>query len=882
MSSQPSSSMSTIPSTPTMVRQQYQQSQDPFSSPARGVGWSPSASIPLLDVLFREEEGSTPSRDAQSASDLGAFRASRVVWPVPNSRDEDASALVSPPKNASASSSQSRQAPSPEDMTRFLVSPRSGPPSSPSPSRFPETSHSTTHSLYAYSSPVASASQSPSARITWYAAGLDDDRQDQYQWASPASGGLGYPNYYPTFHSSYLETYSPSSQAYLSPSQVFPSPSASFLSPSRAFISPSAAFPSPSPMYASSVRSSSPFFPPPASPPPFAMHLAGGAHTSSNSGDIRTPESTHDDSDSPQIMNAPPSSPAIPPSSLVLPPSSPVLSPPSSAPLVDDPFLVSRKTHVYTRVPRPTRGKTGLVDVQAGITKPLRAKAKTATRGRRVIPSLERSAPGESSSLSSLGEASYATSWGQAASALPTPAKFATAARGSLQPPLTTPGSLSAPRVTSTATYSGNVCVNPSTSFTPSFSTPASNTSFMFPTPTSTIALATPAHPGLLSSPEIADPFSTPRTSSGITRGRGRGEERVKRVREVKRDGTPTPVGVSGDLWNIGREGGVEVDPKREVDSMGASGTDDGNSGDAQGSHLASEQLAVSILNEEPAGPKTWIVPKNELVAGSLSSKDSLGLRESVKVTGPSGQAGFASAAVSKDGPGVASPQDSSSSIKRGKRVLDEDGDEYDPVKKIKTDEENVSRDRVGNRVRRNVRVPRFPVARPTRSHARAVAALLVPEASTNLDALDHKICPSFVDAGQAESNAAPSLTPPHAQPTIIYNQLEAPNSKRTREKRPGTVDRVVLGRAPSRATSEVQASKPHQRSVGLQPEGGSAIRRTRPIDMGNEDDEGFATQEDDEAEGKTQSEAEGSYSPTPPRANTKSRLICYPDLMPV
>lgn len=92
--------MAVVPSTPTTTRQQQ---QDPFSSPARDVCWSPSASIPLLDVLFREEEDSRSSPAVQRASHSGVPRAGRTVWPVSKSREEDTLGIASPAKSASSS-----------------------------------------------------------------------------------------------------------------------------------------------------------------------------------------------------------------------------------------------------------------------------------------------------------------------------------------------------------------------------------------------------------------------------------------------------------------------------------------------------------------------------------------------------------------------------------------------------------------------------------------------------------------------------------------------------------------------------------------------------------------------------------------------------------
>lgn len=70
--------------------------------------------------------------------------------------------------------------------------------------------------------------------------------------------------------------------------------------------------------------------------------------------------------------------------------------------------------------------------------------------------------------------------------------------------------------------------------------------------------------------------------SSGFLRGRGKGRERIKRGREVKRDVTPTPVGAARD-GESGR-GDLEM-----------SGINDGN---GEGPHTILGDLAISTLRE--------------------------------------------------------------------------------------------------------------------------------------------------------------------------------------------------------------------------------------------------------------------------------------------
>lgn len=147
------------------------------------------------------------------------------------------------------------------------------------------------------------------------------------------------------------------------------------------------------------------------------------------------------------------------------------------------------------------------------------------------------------------------------------------------------------------------------------------------------------------------------------------------------------------------------------------------------------------------------------------------------------------------------------------------------------------------------------------------MAALLVSEPRAAFDGTQHEIYSSLANAGQPESSTAPRPNRLLIQPTAAHVQSEASNSKLVREKQSATAEPAVLGRAPSRATSEAEAAKPNRHRVGLKLGGGIAIRPNRPVDVEDENNDTAASQGDDEAEDDAQTKDEESYSPSKDRA---------------
>lgn len=112
--------------------------------------------------------------------------------------------------------------------------------------------------------------------------------------------------------------------------------------------------------------------------------------------------------------------------------------------------------------------------------------------------------------------------------------------------------------------------------------------------------------------------------------------------------------------------------------------------------------LNLLTVIAESAGPSTWIVPKNEHVAGSSPPEDLPETRESVEATpNPSKHVEFSSTTVSNHSPTKTSTQESLSSIKREKRALDDVADEGGSAKRIKTSEEIELENKAKGRVRR-------------------------------------------------------------------------------------------------------------------------------------------------------------------------------------
>lgn len=144
------------------------------------------------------------------------------------------------------------------------------------------------------------------------------------------------------------------------------------------------------------------------------------------------------------------------------------------------------------------------------------------------------------------------------------------------------------------------------------------------------------------------------------------------------------------------------------------------------------------------------------------------------------------------------------------------------------------------------------------------MAALLLSEAPTCVDATPRERASTPIDDAQVNSGSDGRLTRSHAQSTTADAQPEASGSKRAREKRPTNVEGGVVGRAPSRETS-VKTKKPGgRRRLG----GGNSIRPILSIGMGGEDHEEVSNQGDNEAEDEAKAGSEEDYSPSKRRAH--------------
>ncbi|KAG8738798.1 hypothetical protein FRC12_016550, partial [Ceratobasidium sp. 428] len=393
-------------------------------------------------------------------------------------------------------------------MSRFLASPIN---SSSPPSIRSQVSHS------------PDIPSSPNQQdISFYGASLDANELDKYyQLASPASGG------------SYL------------------SRSASFYTRSPA----SQSFQPLSPIHASpTMQTSSPVFPPPASPPSFATRTHIFSPNDQLSSPLPSPAHNR-------------SRVAVP-----LPPSSPPPETSSSSPFEYDPFVVhsgpntvrtstldvledtypadyelptiqpdSSSDKVYTPIERrgkmySTRNATrgaGLL----GVTKAPRVKPKTVIRPQKGKAAL----PASSSTTSRLSICAEQASASASSSGGHLPY---------LSPVSSTHTPASAKPLFASSSSSQDVCATPDI-VPPTRSNQALSARFIFPTPSTmttlttpstSLATPTPITAGLLCSPEIVDPYSTP-ANGPIQAGPRYVQGKRKRDRYT-RFFTPSPVPV--------------------------------------------------------------------------------------------------------------------------------------------------------------------------------------------------------------------------------------------------------------------------------------------------------------------------------------------------
>ncbi|KAG8706990.1 hypothetical protein FRC09_002084 [Ceratobasidium sp. 395] len=361
--------------------------------------------------------------------------------------------------------------------------------------------------------------------LSFYGASLDANEIDKYyQLASPASGG----SYLSRSASFY--TRSPASQSFHPLSPIHGSPT---------------------------MQTSSPVFPPPASPPSFATR----AHTFSPNDQLSSPlpSPAHNRS---RV--------AVP-----LPPSSPPPETSSSSPFEYDPFVVhhgsnaartgtldiledtysadyelptiqpeSGSDKVYTPIERRGRmystrnaaRSNGLL----GVTKALRVKPKTIVRPQKGKATVPVSSSTASRSLTYAEQASASTSSSDAH--LPY-----------LSPVSSTHTPASTKPLFASSTSSQDVCATPDI-ILPTRSNQALSARYIFPTPSTTTSLTTPSTAtttslvtpttaaGLLCSPEIVDPYSTP--ANGPIQARPKDIERKHKRERYTRFFTPSPVPV--------------------------------------------------------------------------------------------------------------------------------------------------------------------------------------------------------------------------------------------------------------------------------------------------------------------------------------------------
>ncbi|KAG8738755.1 hypothetical protein FRC12_016624 [Ceratobasidium sp. 428] len=490
-----------IPSTPV------RRGDDPFSSPARGVCWSPGAATTLLDVF----PPNTNLIEGLLDGNISPVR--RASRPMRGDHSMSRGPFVPPTRPVQRGSStqalqclQSHHSFISDDISRFLASPIN---SSSPPSTRSQASHS--------SDQPSSPNQQD---LSFYGASMDANELDKYyQLASPASGGSL------LSRSASFYARSPASQSFQP------------LSPIRG-----------SPI----MQTSSPVFPPPASPPSFATR----AHTFSPNDQLSSPLPS-------PVHNRP--RVAVP-----LPPSSPPSGTSSSSPFEYDPFVVhngpntvrtgtlgilestypvdyelptiqpdSASDKAYTPIER--RGKmystrnTAHSAGRLGVTKAPRVKPKTVVRpqkGKTTLPV---------SGFTTTGPLAYAEQVSASTSSSTTHLPY-------LSPVSSTHTPAPAKPLFASSISSQNVCATPDIVL-PTRSNQALSARFIFPTPSTTTTLTTPstslATPapttaGLLCSPEIVDPYSTP--VNGPIQARPKNVERRRKSERYTRFFTPSPV----------------------------------------------------------------------------------------------------------------------------------------------------------------------------------------------------------------------------------------------------------------------------------------------------------------------------------------------------
>ncbi|KAG8697234.1 hypothetical protein FRC09_007998 [Ceratobasidium sp. 395] len=515
-----------IPSTPV------RRSDDPFSSPARGVCWSPGAATTLLDVF-------PPNTDLiEGVLDGNISPVRRASRPMRGTHSMSRGPFVSPAKPIQRSSStQSHHSFISDDMFRFLASPIN---SSSPPSIRSQISHS------------PNIPSSPNQQdLSFYGASLDVNELDKYyQLASPASGGSL------LSRSTSFYTRSPASQSFQPLSPIHGSPI---------------------------MQTSSPVFPPPASPPSFATRT----HIFSPNDQLSSPlpSPAHNRSRA-----------AVP-----LPPSSPPPETSSSSPFEYDPFVVhhgsnaartgtldiledtysadyelptiqpeSGSDKVYTPIER--RGKMYSTrnavrsTVLLGVTKAPRVKSKTVVRPQKGKPVFPASGSTTSTPLAYAEQVSASTS--SSTTHLPY-----------LSPVSSTHTPASARPLFASSTLSQDVCATPDIVL-PTRSNQALSTRFIFPTPSTTTSLTTPSTAtttslvtptstmtaaGLLCSPEIVDPYSTP--ANGPIQARPKDVQGKRKRERYTRFFTPSPVPVPSAHVNEVR-GREDTLPDAPVDDL--------------------------------------------------------------------------------------------------------------------------------------------------------------------------------------------------------------------------------------------------------------------------------------------------------------------------
>ncbi|QRV95596.1 hypothetical protein RhiJN_23614 [Ceratobasidium sp. AG-Ba] len=445
---------------------------DPFSSPARGVGWSPDVSVSLFHGISRDSSVPQPIKGVQSALNLD-------VSPV---RRAGITQLVPPgpftphaPRTLRCGTSfQSYASFLSDDLARFPVS---------SPSR----------------SVIARSPSLPRTNFFFYGSEPGIFELDKHcQLASPASESMHH-------HS-----------------------------PSRPSVPPS----TPAAPISSIVNISSPIFPAPASPPPFAANLSASAHTFSYYGY---------------------SSPGFPSQIGPLPPSSPI--PYTSSPFDDDPFFVrpssrdSGKSPVTTGtlaqlegtspssyalpkfepgyVPRSSRLAHKRVQYRPGfntangVTKPSRVKGKASTRGRKSKYNFPSDAhlfgqPSLEPEASPSSEAPVEYIW---------------------------PSSLM--HTPSHASLVQDVCASSTAPQAP-LSSPISSSQFMFPTPAGTFSLSTPSLVHSAVTPSTIDTLATPANTSLLGPAEISDSPLTLRIqrRPILRFPTPSHVNIPSTIQN--------------------------------------------------------------------------------------------------------------------------------------------------------------------------------------------------------------------------------------------------------------------------------------------------------------------------------------------